>query len=151
MPKVPDWGDEAQIHKDARGDPDYAALLKGKPAPRGDVAFLNVRNVWMRGKTGDGGLVDLAAGDEPGLKTVVVRAGKIACVGRACAGESLVGLQTVDLMGGAFVPGLISFGSTLGMGEIVAEKVRRLACGEMLLSHLADPLSPHAVDHGRSR
>lgn len=126
-PRVPDWGDEAQIHKDARGNPDYAALLKGKPVPNGDVAFINVRNVWMRSAEGDGDLVDLAATDEHGPKTVIVRSGKIACVGRACVNESLVGIQVIDLQDGSLVPGLISFGSTLGTGEIVAEKVRRSA------------------------
>jgi hypothetical protein len=155
LPKVPDWGNEAQIHKDARGDPDYAALLKGKSALHGDVAFVNVRNVWIRGESEDG-LVDLAADEEVGPKTVLIRDGRIACVGRACAGESLVGLDLVDLKMGSILPGLISFGSTLGLGEIVAEKVRfptdARPCSSLAKFDVVPPRSrPWTVASSRTR
>lgn len=120
-PKSPDWGDEAEIHKRARGDPDYAKLLHGREAPQGDIAFTGVKHVWSRGEDG---LTTLGDEDESS-KIVVVRGGKIVHVGKFDSAEimtAVAGLELVDLKNGSIVPGMVSYGAPLGLGEIVAEK-----------------------------
>ncbi|KAJ7863940.1 hypothetical protein B0H14DRAFT_2736905 [Mycena olivaceomarginata] len=95
--------------------------LAGRRAT-GTVSFVNVRSAWVRRADG---IRSLADAGETNL-TVIVHGGRIACAGPSAAGAcaefvSSSAVETVDLRGGALAPGLTSFGSDLGLSEIMLE------------------------------
>ncbi|KAJ7861358.1 hypothetical protein B0H14DRAFT_2741976 [Mycena olivaceomarginata] len=95
--------------------------LAGRRAT-GTIAFVNVRSAWVRRADG---IRSLADAGETNL-TVIVHGGRIACAGPSAAGAcaefvSASAVETVDLRGGALAPGLTSFGSDLGLSEIMLE------------------------------
>ncbi|KAJ6538181.1 hypothetical protein DFH09DRAFT_1177759 [Mycena vulgaris] len=65
------------------------------------------------------------AGEMESNMTVIVHSGKIACAGAYAAGACAAFLdgevEVVDLQGGALAPGLTTFGSNLGLSEIILE------------------------------
>lgn len=87
------------MHRQARGDPDYASILKRRETK--DVVFVNVQSVFRRDEVGLVGQED----NHGGL-TVVVREGRIQQVCQdECEGEIGSGLEVVDLKGGSILPG----------------------------------------------
>lgn len=89
-----------------------------------DVVFTNVSAVYLS----DGDDVSerfSAQGEEEVVGVVVVRGGKVSCLGQRCLGDfgegELKGIEVVDLKGGALLPGLLSYGSPLGLVEITQE------------------------------
>lgn len=85
------------------------------------VIFTNVSNVWTRAAAG---LQETftASGDEAGV--AVVKHGKVVCVGGSRSCSSLlaeVDAVHINLRGGALSPGLLSYGTNLGLQEIAAE------------------------------
>lgn len=139
-PKPPSFGSEPALHQLARGQPDLLALIEKEK--KKDVVFTNVRRVLWRNATG---LVeDIEMGRD---KVVIVRDGKIVCAASDCLLRHTVEeIEVVDLKGGSVVPGksspttltplssfttflrltrcpagLVTFGSSLGLGDIVFE------------------------------
>ncbi|KAF8206096.1 hypothetical protein K438DRAFT_1817821 [Mycena galopus ATCC 62051] len=123
VPRTPDW------EKEVRDTITYEGLppLAGRRAT-GTVAFVNVRSAWVRRDGGVRALVDTdtISGETETNLTVIVHGGRIACAGPSAAGAcgeftATSGAEVVDLQGGALAPGLTTFGSDLGLSEIMLE------------------------------
>jgi hypothetical protein len=119
LPKVPNFDREAE----------EAVVFEGLPpllperAFTDVILFTNVKSVILP-RLGDLAEAYTALGDETGV--VVVRNGDITCYGSeaACPLDDLTGgeqVRMVDLQGGAISPGLMTYGSPLGLQEIEAE------------------------------
>lgn len=119
LPKVPNFDREAE----------EAILFEGLPPllPKRTstdiILFTNVNSVILP-RCGDLAEAYTAPGDETGV--VVIRDGNITCYGSeaACSLNDLTGgerVRVVDLQGGAISPGLLTYGSPLGLQEIEAE------------------------------
>jgi hypothetical protein len=119
LPKVPNFDREAE----------EAVVFEGLPpllperASTDVILFTNVNSVILpqRGKIAE---VYSAPGDQVGV--VVVRNGDIACYGAevTCTLDDLTEgerVRVVDLQGGSISPGLLTYGSPLGLQEIEAE------------------------------
>ncbi|KAJ7150716.1 hypothetical protein C8R46DRAFT_1123967 [Mycena filopes] len=120
VPQTPAWEQEVRDTITHEGLPP----LEGRRAA-GTVAFVGVRGAWVHRA---GGIIPLAAGEDANL-TVIVHAGRIACAGAgsdACGAFLAAGTtEVVDLRGGALAPGLTTFGSDLGLSEILLEPSTR--------------------------
>lgn len=113
VPQAPDFGG---ADKDAVK---HDGLPPLEPKKVRDVVFTNVRTVWSKE---DGVFKPRVAEGE--LHTVVVKRGKIECAdsSQACLDAARTGnTDIIDLRGGSLAPGLISFGSGLGLVEIASE------------------------------
>lgn len=120
VPHVPNWDEERK----------RAIEWEGLPPLEGDkkveqVVFANVREVWTRGT---GGIVEktFSASSESydDMGVVLVENGKITCAGTAATCVPVAYTSSndfVDLHGGSISPGLMSFGSQLGVEEIALE------------------------------
>ena len=112
VPFVPNWDKE-------RGE---AVKWEGLPPLAGQkltgrVVFKNVSEVIVRAQ--EGAEYNLK---KSGAVDVVVDAGRVACIGSTCARDQQLSADIeVDLHGGSIVPGLMSFGSPLGIEEIAGE------------------------------
>lgn len=108
----------------------YEGLPPLGPAARvaGKVTVRNVKSVWVR--TGEEGVKARWVGrHEDDRGAVVFAGGRIFCVGpedrcldAAREGESEGEDVVVDLQGGSIGPGLLTFGSPLGIEEIASER-----------------------------
>ncbi|KAF8306725.1 hypothetical protein DL93DRAFT_213956 [Clavulina sp. PMI_390] len=94
------------------------------------VAFTNVKRYWRKEggevKVEFGGEDDVDVDTTAALQTVVFEDGQAICVSSAAAATSCASFvssatETVDLAGGSIVPGLTSFGSELGLTDIVLD------------------------------
>lgn len=119
LPKVPNFDREAE----------EAVVFEGLPPLLPErtstdvILFTNVNSVILP-RRGDLAEAYSAPGDETGV--VVVRNGDITCYGSeaACSLDGLTEgerVHVVDLQGGAISPGLLTYGSPLGLQEIEAE------------------------------
>ena len=123
VPKVPTWDTEREEAVEFEGLPP----LGPKQSVAGKVVLNNVKSVWVR--TGEEGVKPRWTGrneDERG--TVVLAGGRIFCAGTEgrCldAAEDVDvtrGDVVIDLQGGSVGPGLLTFGSPLGIEEIAGE------------------------------
>ncbi|KAF7364300.1 Composite domain of metallo-dependent hydrolase [Mycena sanguinolenta] len=116
VPQTPSW------EKEVRDTIAYEGLppLAGR-STKGTVAFVNVRNAWVKRDGRIHALTEGETANEANL-TVIVHGGRIACAGSGACGEFLAaGTEIVDLEGGALAPGLTTFGSDLGLSEIMLE------------------------------
>ncbi|KAJ7494939.1 hypothetical protein FB451DRAFT_1163676 [Mycena latifolia] len=117
VPHTPSW------EKEVRETIEYEGLppLEGSVV-KGTIAFVGVREVWVRDDAD--GAWPLTQAGETNL-TVIVHAGKIVCARSFPAGACTSFLdrvvKVVDLHGGALAPGLTTFGSDLGLSEIMLE------------------------------
>ncbi|KAI0074162.1 carbohydrate esterase family 9 protein [Panus rudis PR-1116 ss-1] len=117
VPKTPDFEEEAQKVLEHDGLPP----LTPKHSESSVVVFNNVSNVYVK-KAGQ--IRQIAELQSAKDTTVVVEGGKVTCIGTqtSCVPEILPeDTKVVDLMGGSISPGLISFGSPLGLEEIRME------------------------------
>ena len=81
-----------------------------------EVLFRGVKEVLLaRG----GQIVDGAEHEQSGNFDVLVREGKIECVGR-CLNLAGDGAQTINLKGGSLLPPLTGFGPALGLTEMIS-------------------------------
>lgn len=81
-----------------------------------EVVFTNVREVLLiKNRT----LLDWGEGQGGASFEVHVRRGEIVCFGKECALDSTI--LTMDLRGGSLLPPIVSFGSALGLLDIIAE------------------------------
>ena len=85
-----------------------------------NVIFTNVKEVFV--KSGES-LVSLVEEEssESNTVVVVVEDGRIVCSSSICLSTARPGFEVVDLKGGSIIPGLLSFGTPLGMAEIASE------------------------------
>ncbi|EJF61656.1 composite domain of metallo-dependent hydrolase [Dichomitus squalens LYAD-421 SS1] len=135
LPKVPNFDKEAEEVLQYDGLPPLepkASLGEGRT-----VVFANVSNVFVRSATAPG-VRQLPTAVETGTEgqegqrvSVIVRAGKITCIGApdsVCVRDALYAsygadepVDVFDLEGGSISPGLTTFGSHLGLEEIQGE------------------------------
>lgn len=119
LPKVPNFDREAEEAVAFEGLPP----LLPERASTDVILFTNVNSIILS-QRGDLAEVYSTLGDEVGV--VVVRNGDITCYGAevTCALDDLSEgerVRVVDLQGGAISPGLLTYGSPLGLQEIEAE------------------------------
>ena len=131
-PETPDFEKEAEEAVKFEGLPP----LEPDKSISGTVVFTNIKRLVTRASAED---VDtMLEYDSIGKRGVLVaRAGKVICVGSRDLCQQFLhdsNTVTVDLKGGAISPGLVTFGSNLGLEEIQ---------GEMSTTDgaVADPLS----------
>jgi Amidohydrolase family len=115
IPSVPNWDKERKKAVEWDGLPP----LEGEKESS-TVVFKNVREVWTRGSHG---VVESFYKGSDELGVVLVKSGKIICAGTAatCVPTATPSGALVDLHGGSISPGLMSFGSPLGLEEIAGE------------------------------
>jgi imidazolonepropionase-like amidohydrolase len=116
VPSVPNWDEERKKAVEWEGLPP----LDGKKESA-KVVFTNVRELWTRGTDG---LVETVYEGDDELGVVLVERGKITCAGTAATCVPAVATDSttfVNLHGGSISPGLMSFGSPLGLEEIAGE------------------------------
>lgn len=120
-PKTPDFDNEAKEAVEYEGLP---PLRQKESTPR-TILFTNLTNTWIRkGNKIHSIFNDLTSATDRAERGVIgVTAGNIVCVtAKECEQfESLVD-RIVDLEGGAIQPGLVTYGSKLGLQEIAMEK-----------------------------
>jgi hypothetical protein len=113
-PPVPNWDQEREEAVRWEGLPP----LKGRK-DKERVVFTNVTKVWSRnigGKPHDMWPTDALQGDRV---DVLVEKGIISCVG-SCASQ-IQDAKAINLQGGMIYPGLMSYGSSIGLAEIEGE------------------------------
>lgn len=111
-PKVPNF--DVEKEKAVR----YEGLLPLRPnmTVGGRVAFRNVQELYTRDERD---YLSFGLDVREGMMDVIVERGRVTCVGRVCDVENADAV--VDLRGGAIVPGLMSFGPSLGIEEMENE------------------------------
>ncbi|THH01236.1 hypothetical protein EW145_g6949 [Phellinidium pouzarii] len=140
VPETPDFSSEVADAIKYEGLP---PLAPGKSV-EGTVVFTNVRSVTVRSEEGEG-VVSAFDAQRDELATIVAQSGKITCSGIKNACASFLGTpdaEFVNLKGGAISPGLVSFGSPMGLLEIQGE----ISTGD---GYVYDPLAksvPNIVD-----
>ncbi|CAA7260052.1 unnamed protein product [Cyclocybe aegerita] len=118
IPETPNWDKEKNESLRWDGLPP----LEGRKV-QGKVSFINVKEVWRRTWNGDierAFLAEPSNGRRQRLGAVVVEDGKMTCVGMHCD-DLKADSKTIDLRGGSISPGLMTYGSPLGLEEIADE------------------------------
>jgi hypothetical protein len=119
-PKVPNFDEEAKKALEYDGLPP----LETSESTEEYVVLKNVRSVFRRQGLNVAEMLNLNSNG--GLGTVVIQAGKIICASAGGCLEAESALKysntiVIDLHGGAVSPGLLSFGSPLGLQDITSE------------------------------
>lgn len=112
VPDVPNWDKEREEAIQWDGLPPLRGRSNGDK-----VVFTNVKQIWKKAVNGSIEQIYSALAD---LGAVVVENGKITCTGVLCL-SSADASDTIDLHGGSISPGLMSYGSPLGLEEIAGE------------------------------
>jgi imidazolonepropionase-like amidohydrolase len=118
LPEPPNWDKERKV----------ALMWDGLPPLEGrksttKVLFTNIKEVWKRSWNGD---IERVFSAEPfgaqhvKMGAVIVEDGQMTCIGAHCADRNGDATE-VDLHGGTISPGLMSYGSPLGLEEIGSE------------------------------
>lgn len=117
-PKTPNFDKERAETIKHEGLPPLSAKSTAKDTV---VVFTNVSSIWTKRFDGVLAINRLEEQSHPGL--VVVKDGKITCVGEDCARDGFDAVEAlfVDLQGGSISPGLVSYGTNLGLQEIASE------------------------------
>ena len=120
-PKTPIFDEEANAAVEYEGLPP----LDPKETTSGAIFFTNLTNAWIRkGNKIHTVFSDLVSVTDRAERGVIgVHGGNIICVtAKECEQFESLAVRTVDLEGGAIQPGLVTYGSELGLQEIVMEK-----------------------------
>jgi len=120
-PKTPNFEEEAKVAVEYEGLP---PLRPKEPSPQA-ILFTNVTNVWIRKGNKVHSVLDdpTSPTDRPERGVVGVKAGSIVCVtAKECEQFESLAERIVDLEGGAIQPGLVTYGSGLGLQEIAMER-----------------------------
>lgn len=118
LPEIPNWDKERKVALRWDG----LQPLEGRISSN-KVVFTNVKEVWKRSGNGD---IERAFSSEPfgghhvKLGTVIVEDGRMSCIGKHCS-DNGGNTTEIDLHGGTISPGLMSYGSPLGLEEIASE------------------------------
>ncbi|KAL5519409.1 hypothetical protein ACEPAH_1092 [Sanghuangporus vaninii] len=115
VPKPPNFDEETKKTVEYEGLP---PLLPRNTSSESIVIFTNVSYVWNFDSTS--GEFQSTAIEDHGV--VVSKAGEIICRGSCASFLSSGDITFVDLEGGSIAPGLVSFGSDLGLQEIGMEE-----------------------------
>ncbi|KAJ7510409.1 carbohydrate esterase family 9 protein [Mycena galericulata] len=113
-PPVPNFDKEAQEAVEYDGLPP----LEPTSVTTRPVVFVNVRTVFAPAASGVEELYSSA--DDDALGTVIAQDGRITCIG-VCSVD-IADAPVIDLQAGSISPGLVSFGSPLGLEHIAAEE-----------------------------
>ncbi|EGO27865.1 hypothetical protein SERLADRAFT_360423 [Serpula lacrymans var. lacrymans S7.9] len=120
LPQVPVWDEERQkaVHWD--GLPPLEPISQRK-----QVVFVNVKELWIKGERGIEE-INLSDDQQKGQTIVAIKDGHIVCAGITSTCESVVAeletsIEFIDLHNGTISPGLMSYGSPLGLEEIAGE------------------------------
>jgi len=122
LPETPNWDKERKVALRWDGLPP----LEGRKSPS-KVVFTNIKEVWKRSWNGD---IERAFSAEPfgaqhiKMGKVIVEDGRMTCIGVDCSDTSGDAIE-IDLHGGTISPGLMSYGSPLGLEEIHSEPSTR--------------------------
>ncbi|KAJ7590873.1 composite domain of metallo-dependent hydrolase [Mycena floridula] len=112
-PVAPDWTEERRKALQWEGLPPWKSRQHS-----GKMTFSNVSQVWTRKK--DGSIEQVFSGTDPGeWAMVTVDKGQVICVGPEDECGSIQ--EARDLHGGSIAPGLMAYGSQLGLEEIRTE------------------------------
>ena len=117
-PPVPNWDRERKAAIAWEGLPP----LGPRRIKKGKVVLKNVREVWVREEHGIKERWNARPGQEGGI--VVLNDGVVSCVGREAwclTGEDDQFALSIDLHGGSIGPGILTYGSRLGLEEIEGE------------------------------
>ena len=120
-PKTPDFESEAKAAVEHEGLPP----LGPKESTPQTILFTNLTNVWVRKGNRIHSILNnlTSATDRTERGVVGVTAGNIICVtANECEQFKPLANRIVDLEGGAIQPGLVTYGSKLGLEEIAMEK-----------------------------
>lgn len=114
-PSTPNWDHErASAIAHAGQEP-----LQPRFSTNEEVVFRNVSRVWLRDE--DGGIRRVFEAKDPRSNGVAVFSqGRLLCADMYCLNAE-VGDTHVDLHGGAIMPGLLEYGSNIGMPGITKE------------------------------
>ena len=118
LPEIPNWDKERKVALRWDGLPPLEGRISSNK-----VVFTNVKEVWKRSENGD---IERAFSSEPfgahhvKFGTVIVEEGRISCIGMHCS-DNGGNATEIDLHGGTISPGLMSYGSPLGLEEIASE------------------------------
>lgn len=120
-PKTPDFNQEATAVIEHEGLP---PLLQQETTPQ-TILFTNLSNAWIRKSNKVHTLFNdlMSATDRAKHGVIGVRGGNIICVSaEECEQFKSLTNRIVDLEGGAIQPGLVTYGSGLGLQEIAMER-----------------------------
>lgn len=118
IPDTPNWDQERNRTIAWEGLPPLEGIK-----PENAILFINVKEVWQTsgGRTARTfSSSQVSNQNDSTLGSVLVSGGKILCIGHGCA-ELRTDAITKDLRGGTVSPGLMTFGSPIGMEEIASE------------------------------
>ncbi|KAG6911242.1 hypothetical protein DXG01_003109 [Tephrocybe rancida] len=115
VPSVPNWDKERKRSLKWDGLPP----LHGKPR-KNKIVFTNVKTVLGRDLDGGGVQEKFDAASDSELGAVIVENGRLVCIGPSCSASAGV-TDIVDLRGGSISPGLMTYGSPLGLEDIAGE------------------------------
>ncbi|KAJ8494882.1 hypothetical protein ONZ51_g2001 [Trametes cubensis] len=141
VPKTPNFDKEAKETLEHDGLPP----LEPKRAKTDTVVFTNVSSVYLREDQSIRQTFSADASDSLSAGLIVVRGGKLACMGPAtgsCASylhATQDDTEVIDLAGGSISPGLVTVGSALGLEEITSEPTT-------IDGYVLDPLSESIPD-----
>ena len=118
LPETPNWDQERMAALRWDGLPP----LEGRKFST-KVVFTNIKEVWKRSR--NGGIerafsAESFGGQHVELGTVIVEEGRMTCIGVRCSDNSGDATE-INLHGGTISPGLMSYGSPLGLEEIISE------------------------------
>ncbi|KAJ7510407.1 hypothetical protein B0H11DRAFT_1187413 [Mycena galericulata] len=129
-PPVPNFDKEAQEAVEY----DSLPPLEPTSVTTRPVVFVNVRTVFAPAASGVEELYSSA--DDGALGTVIAQDGRITCIGMCSV--DVADATVIDLQAGSISPGLVSFGSPLGLEHIAAEE-------STIDGLIYDPLSRNGV------
>ena len=118
LPETPNWDKERKVALRWDGLPP----LEGRKFST-KVVFTSIKEVWKRSRNGGIERVFSAEsfeGQHVKLGTVIVEEGRMTCIGMHCSYNG-GDVTEIDLHGGTISPGLMSYGSPLGLEEIISE------------------------------
>jgi hypothetical protein len=121
VPQTPNFESEARAAVEYEGLP---PLLPKESTPQ-TILFTNLTNVWIRKGNKVHSIFNglTSATDRTERGVVGVKAGSIVCVtAKECEQFKSLADRIVDLEGGAIQPGLVTYGSSLGLQEIAMER-----------------------------
>ncbi|PPQ64627.1 hypothetical protein CVT24_008364 [Panaeolus cyanescens] len=118
-PHTPHWDKERQDAVAWDGLPP----LQGRKIDDDYVTFTNVKDVWKRTDVGNiqkTTLLNSSNLQDGDAGVVIVQKGKIVCMGAGCR-RAFATSHEIDLQRGSIGPGMMTYGSPLGLEEIASE------------------------------